>query len=239
MGGLHTMSRLDTTVTVIDAFNLLSNFDTTEFLSDRYERDDVVPEDERTISDLMVDQIEFADVLIINKIETVDQTTRDRISQLIKLLNPDAKVLMSNYCQVDVREIVATDRFDFMRAASGAGWLRSLHEMAVRQTGNGERMAPKPETLEYVPTQTDWESIGANNEPGMGLTILCTLLGGHFTRVVYSLFSMTSSSFCRAMEWRKMRMTIMQRKTKKMMMTRSTPTPTLCRTLTNQSPRTS
>lgn len=150
MGGLHTMARLDTTVTVIDAFNLLSNFDTTEFLSDRYGRDEIVPEDERTISDLMVDQIEFADVLIINKIETVDQATRAKISQLIKLLNPDAKVLMSSYSQVDVREIVATNRFDFVRAASGAGWLRSLHEMTVWQTGNGERVAPKPETLEYV-----------------------------------------------------------------------------------------
>jgi G3E family GTPase len=157
MGGLHTLARLDTTVTVIDAFNLLSNFDTTEFLSDRYGNYEIVPEDERTISDLMVDQIEFADVLIINKIETVDQATRDKISQLIKLLNPDAKVLMSSYSQVDVREIVATNRFDFVRAASGAGWLRSLHEMTVQQTGNGERMAPKPESLEYVfyPAQSE------------------------------------------------------------------------------------
>ncbi|KAJ5991790.1 hypothetical protein N7451_007514 [Penicillium sp. IBT 35674x] len=149
MGGLHTIARLDTTVTVIDAFNLLSNFDTTEFLSDRYGRDEIVPEDERTISDLMVDQIEFADVLILNKIETIDEKTRDKIMQLLKLLNPDAKVLTSSYSQVDVRELIATNKFDFVRAASGAGWLRSLHEMTIQTTGNGDRMAPKPETLEY------------------------------------------------------------------------------------------
>ncbi|KAJ5099985.1 hypothetical protein N7532_006986 [Penicillium argentinense] len=149
LGGLHTMARLDTTVTVIDAFNLLSNFDTTEFLSDRYGRDEIVPEDERTISDLMVDQIEFADVLIINKVETIDQAKRDKIMQLLKLLNPDAKILESSYSKVDVREIIATGKFDFVRAASGAGWLRSLHEMTMQKTGNGERMAPKPETLEY------------------------------------------------------------------------------------------
>ncbi|KAJ5204997.1 uncharacterized protein N7498_005876 [Penicillium cinerascens] len=149
LGGLHTMARLDTTVTVIDAFNLLSNFDTVEFLSDRYGKEEIVPEDERTISDLMVDQIEFADVLIVNKIETIDQARRDKIMQLLKLLNPNAKVLTSSYSQVDVREIIATGRFDFVRAASGAGWLRSLHEMTVQTTGNGERMAPKPETLEY------------------------------------------------------------------------------------------
>lgn len=204
MGGLHTMARLDTTVTVIDAFNLLSNFDTTEFLSDRYGRDEIVPEDERTISDLMVDQIEFADVLIINKIETVDQVTREKISQLIKLLNPDAKVLMSTYSQVDVREIVATNRFDFVRAASGAGWLRSLHEMTVQQTGNGERMTPKSEALEYVTSlnQADAESIGANDALGMESIILCTLPGGPFTRVAFSHFCTTSSSFFRAIKWR-------------------------------------
>jgi len=149
LGGLHTMARLDTTVTVIDAFNLLSSFDTAEFLSDRYGREEIVPEDERTISDLMVDQIEFADVLIVNKIETVDQATRNKILQLLKLLNPGAKVLESNYSQVDVREIVNTNKFDFVRAASGPGWLQSLHEMTVQTTSNGERMAPKPETLEY------------------------------------------------------------------------------------------
>lgn len=143
------MARLDTTVTVIDAFNLLSNFDTTEFLSDRYGKDEIVPEDERTISDLMVDQIEFADVLIINKVETIDQAQREKIVQLLKLLNPDAKVLESSYSKVDVREIIATGKFDFIRAASGAGWLRSLHEMTMQKTGDGERLAPKPETLEY------------------------------------------------------------------------------------------
>ncbi|CAI7666555.1 unnamed protein product [Penicillium pancosmium] len=149
LGGLHTMACLDTTVTVIDAFNLLSSFDTTEFLSDRYGKDEIVPEDERTISDLMVDQIEFADVLIINKVETIDQAHREKIVQLLKLLNPDAKVLESSYSKIDVREIISTGKFDFVRAASGAGWLRSLHEMTMQKTGNGERLAPKPETLEY------------------------------------------------------------------------------------------
>lgn len=148
MGGLHTLAKLDTTVTVIDAFNLFANFDTAEFLSDRYGSEEVIPEDERTISDLMVDQIEFADVLIINKIETVDEAVRSRIRKLIKLLNPDAKVIETSFSKVDVREIVQTDKFNFLKAASGAGWLRSLHEMTVRETGVGKRMAPKPETVE-------------------------------------------------------------------------------------------
>ncbi|KAL2860088.1 CobW/HypB/UreG, nucleotide-binding domain-containing protein [Aspergillus pseudodeflectus] len=149
MGGLHTIAKLDTTVTVIDTFNLLSNFDTTEFLSDRYGRDQIIPEDERTISDLMVDQIEFADVLIMNKIETVSEEVKGKIRRLIGLLNPDAKLIEASYSKVDVREIIGTGRFDFLKAASGAGWLRSLHEMSVVNTGVGKRVAPKPETLEY------------------------------------------------------------------------------------------
>ncbi|THC93027.1 hypothetical protein EYZ11_007481 [Aspergillus tanneri] len=148
LGGLHTLAKLDTTVTVIDAFNLLTNFDTAEFLSDRY-GGTIIPEDERTISDLMVDQIEFADVIIINKIETVDATTRDRIRTLLKTLNPTAKMLETNYSRVDVHEILDTGRFNFLKAASGAGWLRSLHEMTKRETAVGERMAPVPETIEY------------------------------------------------------------------------------------------
>jgi G3E family GTPase len=148
MGGLHNLARLDTTVTVIDAFNLFANFDTAEFLSDRYGSDEIIPEDERTISDLMVDQIEFADVLIINKVETVDESVRKRIRELVKLLNPDATVLETNYSKIDVRKIVQTEKFNFLKAASGAGWLRSLHEMTIRDTGHGKRITPKPETLE-------------------------------------------------------------------------------------------
>lgn len=150
MGGLHTIAKLDTTVTVIDAFNLLSNFDTSEFLSDRYGEKEIVPEDERTISDLMVDQIEFADVLVINKIDAVDEKTRVQIKELMNLLNPDAKVLETSYSKIDVKEILGTGKFNFIKAASGAGWLHSLHEMTMQSTGNGQRLAPKPETLEYV-----------------------------------------------------------------------------------------
>lgn len=65
---------MDTTVTVIDAFTMLNDFDTADLLSGR--RDDVVPEDERSVSDLMVDQIEFADVIILNKIDMVRLATK-------------------------------------------------------------------------------------------------------------------------------------------------------------------
>lgn len=196
MGGLHTIAKLDTTVTLIDAFNLLSNFDTAEFLSDRYGSNQIIPEDERTISDLMVDQIEFADVLIINKIESVDEMTRERIRQLLNLLNPQAKVLEASFAKVDVKEIIGTGRFDFIKAASGAGWLRSLHEMTVINTGAGKRLAPKPETLEYVLFLSFCEGKGncSNRMEDTASTTLSTLLDDHSTRVVSSPFSTTNSS---------------------------------------------
>lgn len=143
------MARLDTTVTVLDAFNIHPNLDTAEFLSDRY-GEDIIPEDERTISDLLVDQIEFADVLVINKVDMVDAKSLARIRNLLRSLNPTAKVLESKYSKVDVREILDTGKFDFLKAASGAGWLRSLHEMTMQKTADGEKLAPKPETLEYA-----------------------------------------------------------------------------------------
>uniref|UniRef100_A0A093VB70 COBW domain-containing protein n=1 Tax=Talaromyces marneffei PM1 TaxID=1077442 RepID=A0A093VB70_TALMA len=150
LGGLQKLAKLDTTVTVIDAFNLFSNFHTAEFLSDRYGSDEIAAEDERTISDLMVDQIEFADVIIVNKIDSVDEKVRERIRELVKSLNPDAKVIETSYSKVNVADIVQTGKFDFVKAASGAGWLRSLHEMTMMNVADGKKkLAPKPETLEY------------------------------------------------------------------------------------------
>lgn len=149
MGGLHKLAKLDTTVSVVDAFNLFHNFNTSEFLSDRYGKDQIIPEDERTITDLMVDQLEFADVIVVNKIDAVDEKTKGRVLGLIKKLNPTAKVLESTYSRIDVKEIINTGRFSFLKAASGSGWLQSLHELSLREIDGKMKMAPKPETEEY------------------------------------------------------------------------------------------
>jgi G3E family GTPase len=148
IGGLHKLARLDTTVSVIDAFNLFANFSTSEFLSDRYGSDQIIPEDERTITDLMVDQIEFADVIIVNKIDSIDHKTKERVLALVKKLNPSAKVLEAKYSKIDVKEIINTNMFTFEKAATGAGWLRSLHELTMREINGTSKMVPKPETEE-------------------------------------------------------------------------------------------
>ncbi|KAI9167811.1 putative metal chaperone YciC [Paramyrothecium foliicola] len=146
-GGLEKFARLDTTVTVIDAFTMLNDFDTGELISSR--RDDVTPEDERTVSDLMVDQIEFADVIVLNKIDMVDEPKKLRIVDLIKKLNHRAKILESSHGKINVKEIVNTGLFNLQVAQTGYGWLQDLHEMTVREVNGRKVITPKPETEEY------------------------------------------------------------------------------------------
>lgn len=135
-------------VTVVDAFRFFAEFSTAEFLSDRFAREDVPEEDQRTISDLFADQIEFANVIIINKADLVDRKTLGRVRAYVSTLNPGAKILESRYSKVDVRDMLHTGKFDFAEAVASPGWLKSLHEMTVMDVSGKKRMAPKPETLE-------------------------------------------------------------------------------------------
>lgn len=135
-------------VTVVDAFRFFSEFDTAEFLQDRFGKEDVPEEDQRTISDLFADQLEFANVIIVNKVDMVDRRTLGRVRAYIKTLNPTAKIIESRYSKVDVKEMLNTGKFDFAEAINSPGWLRSLHEMTVMDVHGKKRVAPKPETLE-------------------------------------------------------------------------------------------
>ncbi|PSK37848.1 hypothetical protein C7M61_003093 [Candidozyma pseudohaemuli] len=147
LGGLEKVAKLDTCVTVIDGKNFYHNLETTEFLVDRFGSTGQ-NEEERTICDLMVDQIEFADVIIVNKIDLVNKKQKKKIFKTIKSLNPVAKVYRTNYSRVDVKDVVGTGLFDFEKASSSAGWLQSLHEMTKREAF-GNKLTPKPETEEY------------------------------------------------------------------------------------------
>lgn len=146
-GGLDKFARLDTTCTVIDAFTVFNDFETLDLLSDR--RDDVTPEDERTVSDLMVDQIEFADVIVLNKIDLVSVKQRKKVLSLIKKLNHRAKIIESSYGRIDAREIVNTGMFNLEAAQTGYGWLQDLHAMTLREVNGYKTVTPKPETEEY------------------------------------------------------------------------------------------
>ncbi|KAH7028051.1 P-loop containing nucleoside triphosphate hydrolase protein [Microdochium trichocladiopsis] len=155
-GGLSRIARLDTCVTVIDAVNCMTDFNTADFLADRHKQatasdgpladgsptqdSGVVPEeDDRNISELQADQIEFADVIVINKCDLVSTSEVDSVRGLVKRLNPTAKILATVKSRLDPKEILDTRLFSYEKAVLSAGWLKSLTE--------GEDLVP--ETEEY------------------------------------------------------------------------------------------
>lgn len=132
---LSDMTRLDTMVTVVDAFNLLRDTTSGELLTDR--KIGLNEEDERSIADLLIDQIEFADVVVVNKTDLVSKEDLMRLEALIRKLNTRARVIFAEKAVVPLESIMDTRLFNFEQAALAPGWLKSL---------NGEHV---PETEEY------------------------------------------------------------------------------------------
>jgi len=118
---LGDIAHLDTMVTVVDARNILTELETLDTLMDRGL--EVSDEDERTIVDLLIDQLEFADVLILNKTDLVSREDANRVKALLQRINPRAKLLQTQYGRVAPAEILNTGRFDFEVAASFDEWL--------------------------------------------------------------------------------------------------------------------
>lgn len=137
-------------VTVVDSNRLMNDFFTSDLLNERWTEKGYVPdEDNRTIPDLLVDQIEFANVIVINKCDLADAETLDKTSALLKVMNPHAKQIRTSHSKVPASEVVGTGLFDYDDAKVLPGWLQSLHELTTIQLQSGEtRLAPKPETLE-------------------------------------------------------------------------------------------
>ncbi|KAI8628482.1 P-loop containing nucleoside triphosphate hydrolase protein [Xylariaceae sp. FL1651] len=131
-GGLSKVARLDTCVTLVDAVNFMQDFATVDMLKDR--QTDVPEEDDRNISDLQVDQVEFADVVIINKCDLVSKEDVNRIKGAVKNLNHEAKVLTAVKSNLDLHEILNTRMFSYEKAALSAGWLRSINEEISPET---------------------------------------------------------------------------------------------------------
>lgn len=122
---LSDISKLDTMVTVVDAANLLKDYGSGDFLADRGET--AGEGDDRTIVDLLVEQIEFADVVVLNKIGTATPDERDAARKIIVALNPDAKLIETDFGQVDLKDVLGTGRFDIDKAEQHPLWFRELH----------------------------------------------------------------------------------------------------------------
>ena len=122
---LSDLARLDTMVTVVDAANLLKDYSSNDFLRDRGES--LGDEDERTLVDLLVEQIEFADVVILNKVSTASAEELDLARKVIRSLNPDAQIEEVDFGQVTLDAILNTKRFDFNRAHEHPLWYKELY----------------------------------------------------------------------------------------------------------------
>ena len=132
---LSDISRLDTMVTVVDAVNFLKDYDEAKLLQETGES--LGEEDERSIADLLVDQVEFADVLLLSKTDLVTSSQVDRLIAVLKTLNTRAKIIPISHGKVSTSDILDTHLFDFEQAEEAPGWLKEMR---------GEHI---PETEEY------------------------------------------------------------------------------------------
>jgi G3E family GTPase len=129
---LSKFSYVDTMVTVVDAFNFMKDFSSAQFLKDRNLTD--IEGDERTIVNLITDQIEFANVILLNKTDLVSQSEVKNLKDIITKLNPKAQIIKTEYSRVDINEVVGTGRFDFEEAESSAGWIQELENEDTPET---------------------------------------------------------------------------------------------------------
>lgn len=134
---LSKWSYIDTMVTVVDAYNFLRDFGSADRLSDRGMGNDA--NDTRPIVNLLTEQVEFADVIVINKMDLVSPAELQELTALLHRLNPGARIVATRFGRVPLQEVIHTGRFDFEKAQQSAGWLAELAK-------NGQHT---PETEEY------------------------------------------------------------------------------------------
>ena len=132
---LSDIADLDTMVTVVDAVNFLKDYDEAKYLQETGES--LGEGDERSVADLLVDQVEFADLILISKTDLASASDIDRLTAILKTLNTHAKISSIANGKVDINEVLNTGLFNFQRAQQAPGWLKEMR---------GEHL---PETQEY------------------------------------------------------------------------------------------
>jgi G3E family GTPase len=129
---LTKYAKLDTMVTVVDAFNFFNDFGSAERLKDRKLTAEM--EDDRSIVNLLTDQIEFANVIVLNKVDLVPAEKLKLLEGILIKLNPDAKLVKANHGKIDLKQILNTGLFDFEKAQQSAGWLKELNNEHTPET---------------------------------------------------------------------------------------------------------
>jgi G3E family GTPase len=130
---LSSFAKLDTMVTVVDGFNFFRDYMEAVELKER--KLELGPEDQRTITDLLISQIEFADVILLNKVDLMTSTDEKmRLHHILKKLNPRAKIIETQKSNVDLKEILNTKLFNFEIAMNSPGWMQELRGQETKET---------------------------------------------------------------------------------------------------------
>ena len=129
---LADIARLDTMVTVVDGLNFLQDYQAAESLDSRGET--LGESDERSITDLLIEQVEFADVILISKIDLISSDERQELMAILQRLNAQAEIMPMVMGEIALHKILDTGRFDFDRAAQAPGWLQELRGEHVPET---------------------------------------------------------------------------------------------------------
>ena len=129
---LSDVASLDTMVTVVDAVNFLKDYDEAKYLQDTGES--LGEEDERSVADLLVEQVEFADVILISKTDLANTADTQRLTAILKTLNTHAKIVPIAQGQVAIDEVLSTGLFNFERAQQAPGWLKEMRGEHVPET---------------------------------------------------------------------------------------------------------
>ncbi len=129
---LSRFSRLDTMVTVVDAYNFWKDFGSQDTIHSRKLNDD--QHDQRTIVNLLTEQIEFADVILLNKTDLVTQEEVQSLKQILQKLNSQAKIIESSFGKIELKNILNTHSFDFDKASQSAGWIAELQNEHTPET---------------------------------------------------------------------------------------------------------
>ena len=129
---LSRFSYIDTMVTVVDAFNFLKDFSSSDYLTTRELTN--IEGDDRTIVNLLTDQVEFANVIIINKMDLVSEDQIEELHAIIEKLNPEASIITTSKSEVVLNSVINTGLFDYEKAEASAGWIKELENEHVPET---------------------------------------------------------------------------------------------------------
>ena len=129
---LSDVANLDTMVTVVDAVNFIKDYDEAKYLKDAGES--LGEDDERSVSDLLVEQVEFADIILVSKTDLVSASDIDRLTAILKTLNTTAKIIPISNGNVEIDNVLDTGLFDFEKAQQSPGWLKEMRGEHVPET---------------------------------------------------------------------------------------------------------